>query len=356
MPNQPLTVSVIIPLYNREALVVETLASVQAQTYPHWEAVVVDDGSTDQSYEAVEQWAAQDERIRLLHRSRNPKGAPTCRNIGVEQAIGDYLIFLDSDDRLAPFCLEQRTRCVALYPEADFLVFSTVSFEKNQGDTNRLWNVATTEDDLTRFLRGDSVWQTSGPIHKKSSFLALGGFDESLSYWQDYELHIRMLSQRPSYQKCMHLPPDNLYRQHDGPTLSQGIEHSLARLDSMSYTYQKIAELLIQRQVLNSERRRAVRSRLFWLSLNQVSVAKNIAKGLTIWQYGYQAEIENAFRFIVGYTCLSLKYFSVYLPQGTCWFSLLYKLTVRLLPRQYRLAKTSLLCIRYQGLKIAEDA
>src|SRR5918993_3885046 len=92
------SVSVIIPVYNRVNLVRETLQSVIDQTYADWEAIVVDDGSTDGSYELVIKFAELDHRIKSFRRDRQPKGAPVCRNIGVTKSVGQFLIFLDSDD------------------------------------------------------------------------------------------------------------------------------------------------------------------------------------------------------------------------------------------------------------------
>ena len=164
-------VSVIIPLFNRSDLIGETLQSLQAQTYSHWEAIVVDDGSTDSSFEIVRNLTKQDSRIRLLRRSREPKGAPTCRNIGTDLSQGDYLIFLDSDDLLASHCLEQRIQAISQDSCYDFWVFSMLMFHHKPGDSNILWNISTEEDDLARFLRTDAVWQTTCPIHRRTSFL-----------------------------------------------------------------------------------------------------------------------------------------------------------------------------------------
>ena len=188
-------VSVIIPLYNRAQWIAETIASVQAQTYPYWEAIVVDDGSTDNSYAVVEELTRQDSRIKLIRRRRNPKGASVCRNIGLQHATSDFVIFLDSDDLLAPFCLERRIAVLKQHPDLDFVVFNMLLFAEELHDTNVLWNVDSDEDDLVRFLRADGVWSITGPIHKKDAVLAVGGFDETLPFWQDFEFHIRLICQ-----------------------------------------------------------------------------------------------------------------------------------------------------------------
>ena len=91
-------VSIIIPSFNREILIQETLDSVLQQTYPRWEAIVIDDGSLDKTCEVVQSYSDKDQRIKLIKRDRQPKSASVCRNIGIENAKGKYALFLDSDD------------------------------------------------------------------------------------------------------------------------------------------------------------------------------------------------------------------------------------------------------------------
>lgn len=245
--RQPL-ISIVIPLYNRKDLIRETLTSVQAQTYPHWEAIIVDDGSTDGSFELVRQIAEKDSQIKLLKRTRLPKGAPTCRNIGAEKAAGKYLIFLDSDDILANYCLEQRVKYVQKYPDLDFLVFPIMLFHREKDDMNILWNIDTGEDDLIRFLRLDAVWQTSSPIFKKSYILNTEGFSEGLPFWQDYELHVRLLIHKPSYLKFLSEKPDVYCRRHAGHSISQIPLFSEKQLEKKLQISNSILNRLIENQ------------------------------------------------------------------------------------------------------------
>jgi glycosyltransferase involved in cell wall biosynthesis len=197
-------VSIVVPLYNRVELVGETIASVQGQTYPHWELIVVDDGSTDGSDVVVRAYADRDERIKLHYRDRGPKGAPTCRNIGVEKSTGAYVIFLDSDDLLAPFCLEHRLEKFAECPNEDFLVFPIAIFNTVSGEAYRLWNHLVkpgSPEDLDRCLSTDTPWQTSGPIWKRETLQRLGPWLEGVKCRQDLEFHVRALSLRFSYRK-----------------------------------------------------------------------------------------------------------------------------------------------------------
>ena len=97
-------VSVIIPVYNRENVIEECVNSVFAQSYQDFEIVIVDDGSTDGTYEICKGLAAKDERIKLFASEHG--GVSAARNIALDEASGEYVFFLDSDDVIYPLILE----------------------------------------------------------------------------------------------------------------------------------------------------------------------------------------------------------------------------------------------------------
>ena len=90
-------VSIITPLYNASNYISDTISSIQKQSYSNWEHLIVDDCSTDNSVKLVESLASNDTRIKLFKISKN-NGAAFCRNYATNQAKGDYIAFLDSDD------------------------------------------------------------------------------------------------------------------------------------------------------------------------------------------------------------------------------------------------------------------
>ena len=214
-------VSVIIPAFDRRALLAEAVESLRRQTYPAWEAVVVDDGSSDGTQRFVETLAAADPRIRLLNRSREPKGAPTCRNLGLAAAGGEFVVFLDSDDLLAPGCLAGRGQVMRENPDLDFAVFQTLLFRTVAEEAGLLWNLGSEEPDLCRFARGDSVWPINGAVWRRGFLNRLAGCDESLTCWQDVDLHIRALALKPRYLKRLEGEPDSFVRHHAGGSISQ---------------------------------------------------------------------------------------------------------------------------------------
>lgn len=236
-------ISIVIPHFNRVELIADTLDSLIQQTYPHWEALVVDDGSDPAFHLQLTATAARDERIRLIKRARLPKGANTCRNIGIELARGDYLVFLDSDDLLAPYALEQRARTAQEFPEFDYLIFQVEKFEQVPGDTGQLWARDNQQDHLARFLRQQSVWHTTGPFWRKTALMRFGGFDERLACWQDLDFHVRALAAGLSYRVCFELPADCYYRLHDTGSISQQPFTGRAKLVSLAIFFQSCAGL-----------------------------------------------------------------------------------------------------------------
>ncbi len=106
MESLPL-VSVIMPCYNMERFVTETIASVQRQTYPHWELLIVDDASTDGTVETVKRIAEQDERIHFTEKTTH-SGIADTRNLCIQMAQGPFLAFIDADDIWHPEKLEKQ--------------------------------------------------------------------------------------------------------------------------------------------------------------------------------------------------------------------------------------------------------
>jgi len=208
-------VSIIIPVYNRPQLVSETIESVLVQTNPGWELIVVDDGSTDTTWDVLQEYAKKDERIRVYKRDREPKGANRCRNMGIEKANGKYIIFLDSDDLLAPDCLENRINVIE-NSTFDFVVFNSNfiadRIDNNIGLVNK--HFENNEDYLYNFISCNYPWQTTNPIWKTETMHCLGGFDENLLRLQDPELHIRAIIKTAFNFTCVNNKVDSYIRKH----------------------------------------------------------------------------------------------------------------------------------------------
>ncbi len=97
-------ISVVIPAYNAEQFLDETLESVFAQTYENWECIIVNDGSTDNTESVAKKWCEKDARFRYFYKENS--GASDTRNLGIKEARGEYIAFLDADDLYMPNFLE----------------------------------------------------------------------------------------------------------------------------------------------------------------------------------------------------------------------------------------------------------
>ena len=193
--------TIITPVYNREKIVVSTIESVINQSYDSWEYIIVDDCSTDRTWSVISDYARKDERIHVWKRDRHPKGAQTCRNVGISQAQGKFLIFLDSDDLLKPFCLKQRAKFIQDNPGFDLAIFPKKPIKHT--DINSI---------LKSFLRYRIPVQTTDSLWAKSFIENIGGLNEKLTRFQDVELTIRaLLVDDLLFQCSLGHEPDSIY-------------------------------------------------------------------------------------------------------------------------------------------------
>jgi glycosyltransferase involved in cell wall biosynthesis len=210
--NTPV-VSIIIPNFNKATFIAESIRSVLEQDFEDWEAIIVDDGSTDNSVEIINNLVSNDPRLKLFQRNRLPKGGSTCRNIGIENARGDYLFFFDSDDLMTKDCIGERVNLMQDNTTLDFAVFPVGTFYKAIGDSTMVWRTKK-GDHLKQFLRHDLPWHTMSPIWR-TPFVKnkLNGFDESFPRLQDVEFHTRALLQKGLEYKIVHnTTPKCFYR------------------------------------------------------------------------------------------------------------------------------------------------
>lgn len=179
--NAPL-VSVIMPVHNGMATLDRAVRSVRAQTFGDWELLIVDDGSTDGSAEAVAAWAAADPRIRPIRNAEN-RGPGAARNHGLRAARGEFIAYLDCDDEYDPQYLEHVAR---LRDKGDVLVFG-YDFVHEDGRTTR-WRP---EENRHRMFATNIVVPL-GIAHRREWIETLGGFNELASPDEDWDFVKRL--------------------------------------------------------------------------------------------------------------------------------------------------------------------
>lgn len=188
--------SVVIPLYNKQAYIQETLRSVLSQTYTNYEIIVVDDGSLDASLEQTK--SVQDSRLTILEQ-RN-QGVAVARNTGIYAAKGEYIAFLDADDGWDDNYLETICHLIDAYPESDLFVTAYRVLLGNH--RTHISKQRTPENGclgsywLTLGGGYDFVW-TSATTVRKSALLAAGCFKPGERLGQDLDMWARVARINP---------------------------------------------------------------------------------------------------------------------------------------------------------------
>lgn len=191
-PHETPKVSVVIPVFNRFEYLAPCLQSLKRQTLTDLEIIVVDDGSDAETKAFLNYYAEQDPRIRLMN-NPGPKGATGARNTGLRESRAEFVVFLDSDDMLAPFCLERRLSDILNRPDLDFIAYPCLLFRTRPLDRLIIWNTQNDRSLLERFLCHDAPFQTSGPIWRRSSLIGKVCWEDDLPGWQDWVFHVEAL-------------------------------------------------------------------------------------------------------------------------------------------------------------------
>ncbi|MFQ3789820.1 glycosyltransferase family A protein [Halomonas sp. A29] len=169
--------SVVIPVYNKVATLAASLSSLFQQTFRDFEVIAVDDGSTDGSYELLEQHARKG-RLRLLQRDEPGPGGQAARNLGAEEAKASWLVFFDAEDILLFDHLSRFAEAIARHPDIELFVnaFQKMEGHQRQPRTESIpTGVLARREALEAFSYCDFI-NMNGVCIRRGRFLALGGF------------------------------------------------------------------------------------------------------------------------------------------------------------------------------------
>jgi glycosyltransferase involved in cell wall biosynthesis len=279
--GQP-AVSVITPTKNRRKLLCETMDSVGAQSFKEWEHIVVDDGSDDGTCEEVARRAEADSRIRYVQRTGERSGANVCRNLGIAESSGEFIVFLDSDDLLVPGCLGRRVETMQRNLDLDFSTFQAGVFVHAVGDVRSEFDPQLLGDDLLEFLFFECPWIITGPVWRRSSLLRLGVFDESLPSWQDIDLHVRAITAGFRYLRFSDV--DHHVRwQFESTKVSVEQRRSPRHLEATSTILEKFEGLVRAGPGMTWVRQRALCSLYFFVAEQWVAIGE-LSSALRSWR------------------------------------------------------------------------
>ncbi|MGD1703493.1 glycosyltransferase [Dapis sp. BLCC M229] len=181
-------ISVIIPAYNSEKTIQETIESVIEQTFDDWELIVVNDGSQDRTLEVVSR--IKDPRIKLF--SYSNAGASASRNRGFDNSVGQFIAFLDADDLWTTDKLESQLNALQLHPEAAVAYSWTDYIDESGNFFKQGGRVVFNGDVYSKLLVRNFLENGSNPLIKREAINEVGGFDQSLQGTEDWEIYLRL--------------------------------------------------------------------------------------------------------------------------------------------------------------------
>jgi glycosyltransferase involved in cell wall biosynthesis len=182
-------ISVIIPLYNKEHSIEETIESVLSQTYQDFELIIVNDGSTDNSMEIVS--TIKDERIIII--TRENKGVSTARNTGILESKGEWIFLLDADDLISDNCLSTLIKLSVKFTEATVLTGNINQSLSPQIKFCTDRNEKLVKKNMKSFFFYNIFPRTGNTLIKKTVFHEIGLFSTDISFFEDFEFDLRLL-------------------------------------------------------------------------------------------------------------------------------------------------------------------
>ncbi len=252
--SSPSLISVIIPTYNYGRLIGQTLESVSAQTYQNWECVVVDDGSTDDTSEVVNRYAAMDARIKYIKQDNRQQAA--ARNNAIRNSNGEYFQFLDADDLIEPKKFERQIEYLESHPDVD-IVYTDVRFFSDEnideryyllGGENKPWMPGVSgrgKEVLMSLVRKDTI-PINTPLVRRRVIDKVGLFDEKLSPVEDWDYWVRCAAEGMRFQYKDFEETHALVRYHASSASRSG----LRMLKSILLMRKKIMGMAIEPDVL----------------------------------------------------------------------------------------------------------
>ncbi|BAY12820.1 glycosyltransferase [Calothrix sp. NIES-2098] len=204
MPVLP-QISVIIPAYNSEKTIGQTIESVLNQTFADWELIIINDGSQDSTLDIIAQF--QDSRIKVF--SYLNAGLPISRNRGLEHAVGKFVSFLDADDLWTSDKLDAQLKALQANPQAAVAYSLTNCIDEKNEFLRRGTYITETGNVYAKLLVINFLENGSNPLIKREAIDIVGGFDEYLKAAQDWDIYLRLAAQ---YDFVAVPSPQILYR------------------------------------------------------------------------------------------------------------------------------------------------
>ncbi|OIP68189.1 MAG: glycosyl transferase family A, partial [Oscillatoriales cyanobacterium CG2_30_40_61] len=181
-------ISVIIPVYNGEKTIKETILSVLNQTFENWELIIINDGSTDSTIEIIAQ--IQNTKIRVFNCEN--AGLAKSRNRGIDHSQGEYISFLDADDLWTPDKLEAQFQALQENPEAMVAYSWTDYIDQSSQFLHSGRHITINGNIYQHLLVNNFLENGSNPLIRKQALNQVGKFDTSLKAGEDWDMWLRL--------------------------------------------------------------------------------------------------------------------------------------------------------------------
>ena len=182
------SISVVVPVFNGEQTIKETLESVLKQTFTNFELIVINDGSQDKTLEVIS--SIKDNRLQVY--SYPNASLAASRNRGITRATSEYIAFIDADDIWTSDKLEAQFNALQANPDAAVAYSWTDYIDEHSQFLRRGSHIAINGDILPQLLVMDFLENGSNPLIRKQAFIEVGNFDESLTAAEDWDMLLRL--------------------------------------------------------------------------------------------------------------------------------------------------------------------
>ena len=185
LDTNSLLVSIVIPSFNRANIIGETLDSIKKQEHKNWECIIIDDGSTDDTLKVIKKYHQKDSRFLFFERpTQKLKGANACRNIGLEKARGDYVVFFDSDDLMTPDHLKVKLEAIS-NSNCDFVITRTQYFNAPNDKIDKYYTFSNKDITAFNYIAQKINWLTLDTCIRAEIAKSIY-FNENLKSGQEY--------------------------------------------------------------------------------------------------------------------------------------------------------------------------
>lgn len=246
------TVTIIMATYNRAHFIVETLESIQNQTFQEWECLIIDDGGTDNTLEVISSIIDSDKRFKFSKRpSPYKKGLPGCRNYGLDEAKGDFIIFFDDDDYIHPENLKISLEVIKS-KKVDFCHYQKKAYSDKRPEVKNYpiaFQSSLSIDNIESIVTHKIGLASCTVLWNKRCFKKIR-FNENLLYAEEWECYSKIISE--GFEGVVINNVLYYNRKHANSNTGEFYTHNPIRRESKKEAILLVVKNLVEKELLTS--------------------------------------------------------------------------------------------------------